>query len=197
MNASQKLSQIFVVLSLLLLAAACGDTSSPGTDSSIADSGSADQTVSDSGAPDSSTPDGTKTDVLVHYSFGNQIEGSELTIFVDGRIEHGERSCCPPKTEPQLQPSLGAAELSDLSAKVAAAALVASKSTTGSPTALGSNAGELIAYTADGTRLVLREVVRALQPGDADTINYNPSADAAAIRDLVNAYVKVKMPTTP
>ena len=79
MNASQKLSQIFVVLSLLLLAAACGDTSSPGTDSSIADSGSADQTVSDSGAPDSSTPDGTKTDVLVHYSFGNQIEGSELT----------------------------------------------------------------------------------------------------------------------
>jgi hypothetical protein len=129
--------------------------------------------------------------ILVEFTNGNQIYGSKLTIFSDGSVTHGERSCCPPHTDPVPEANLSTAQLSDLETLIAQASTGKLLVQAGSATADGSLSGSLLAYSG-GNPVIVFEVDRnpVVQPGRLNKVTSNQSSAANAIKSLVEAYVK-------
>jgi hypothetical protein len=129
--------------------------------------------------------------ILVKFTNGNQIYGSNLTIFSDGSITHGERTCCPPHTNPVPEPKLSTAQLSDLETLISQASTGQLLVQSGSATADGSLSGSLLAYS-DGNPVIIYEVDRnaVVQPGSLNKVTSNQSSAATTLKNLVEAYVK-------
>jgi hypothetical protein len=132
------------------------------------------------------------TNVLIDYSYGNQIAGSTLQILADGSVIHGERTCCPPHTD-MNEETLDSATLTALQEWIADAASGTVLTTQGHPTALGSSSGTLLAFH-NGQTLTVHTIER----GDAaahekDNVNQNQSAGARQIEILVNSFVIKQM----
>jgi hypothetical protein len=126
---------------------------------------------------------------LVSFTSGNQIHGSVVTIFSDGTVEHGERTCCPPRVETVTEERLTAVQLSHLESLIRASAPTPLLIKDGSPTTFGSQSGELLAYL-NGKPLIIFQVERNSQPGQLNIVTYNPAPTASEIKKMVEAYVK-------
>lgn len=127
---------------------------------------------------------------LVVYRYGNQVETSELRIFVDGSIYHNEQTCCPPVDNGVAEVSLAPGDLMTLQAN--ALAILAADVTEENlgPMADGQQTG-LMCVLVDGAV----GTVRAYEPG-VDVIKRVSTAPAAAdIAALVLGYTTVDMPT--
>jgi len=100
------------------------------------------------------TTDGNSSREVFHYRYGNQINGSELVIHADGRVDHGERTCCPPHTDAVTDKNLSEEELRALRADIDAAALgkITTQSAEGGE---GSRFGSVTAETANGIPVVV------------------------------------------
>jgi hypothetical protein len=129
--------------------------------------------------------DGRVESVALRYEFGNQIVGSIVTIRSTGAVEHGERTCCPPRTDMIGETNLDTAKLSAFEKWVAAAATGALAVEEGGLSAEGSRSGELVVFTKDGRRVPIHLVERSATPGGKDKVTRNMSPEALSIRDLV------------
>jgi hypothetical protein len=131
---------------------------------------------------------------ILAYEYGNQITGSELHVQADGTVVHEERICCPPEVNDQNAPALEAAALTELKGWIDAAKSGTISVSDGTPTSLGSSAGTLAACSADGTAIVIHNVIRNAAIGQPDRVESNTAAEAAEIRAFVSDIVDEDMP---
>lgn len=130
---------------------------------------------------------------ILKYDYGNQIQGSSLTVFDDGSIDHEERTCCPPQSSQITESNLSVNDRG---------MLINAIKTAGSPklqlsghghlTLFGSMSGSLIVYDG-GTAINIKTIKRNSTIGDPDMVITNHSSGARWILRLVESYVKNKM----
>jgi len=126
--------------------------------------------------------------VLLQFSNGNQIFGSELVIYSDGSLVHNERSCCPPHVDATPESNLSPTQLQHLEALILAASSGRIVERAGSLTSEGSQSGSLLVYD-NGKATVVLEVDRSAA-GTPNKDLVNLSSSASEIKTLVETYVK-------
>ncbi len=131
-------------------------------------------------------------ELLVKYRYGNQIYGSELQIFDDGSVAHGERTCCPPHTDNIPETNLSTTKVIELKDWIQGAALGNIVSTSGHQTAEGSESGRLTAGQ-NGVEILVHVIERGTGADPKDQVRMNQSTEAGLIETLVNSYVKNPM----
>lgn len=132
-------------------------------------------------------------ELIIDYSYGNQIFGSTLKIYDDGSIEHGERTCCPPHTDRVPESDLNPGKLADLKDWIREAAVGIVISPAGRATAEGSESGSLTAFQSGGAEVTVHVIARGTGKNPIDQVRKNRSDGANRIEDLVNSYVKNRM----
>lgn len=181
-------------------AGSAGQSGSAGQAGSAGSAGSAGQDGGSDGGGDGGTDANAacqqaaasfKPGTLVFYEFGNQISGTQLTILSNGTIEHDERSCCPPKTDPISEAALSGQALADLKADVQAVATGSWTTTEGPPPALGSESGVLCVVEAGQAFAV--KVIEGTA-GVATYTHQSSATGASEILSLVLGYASVDMP---
>jgi hypothetical protein len=126
---------------------------------------------------------------LLNYSYGNQIFGSELQIFDDGRVLHKERNCCPPKTEEVTASPLTAAQTYDVVSLISAAAKGPFRRGK-CPGNLGEKYGNFLARLRDGTIVTLRSTEMHANGKCIQTVNLSKAA--RELEQVVYSFVEVK-----
>jgi hypothetical protein len=127
--------------------------------------------------------------LLVIYSFGNQIEASDLQIFIDGSIYHNERTCCPPLDTTMPEMLLDGAAMTALQAQAAAVMAADATAENLGPMADGQSTGYMCVIV-DGEVAT----VRAFE-GGVDVVKRVSSApEAADIAALVHGFTAIDMP---
>jgi hypothetical protein len=157
------------------------------------DGASQDGTLTDGAVGDGSIPIDGPMGVLLTYRYGNQITGSELTVHDDGRVEHIERTCCPPTSTPVTEADLDGTALAMLRAQIAAVAAAGTATTDGHPTSAGSSNGELYVYH-DGLQYIVRTISRNPAGTGPSIVVSSTAAEASAILSYVNSEVDEDMP---
>jgi hypothetical protein len=132
------------------------------------------------------------SDVLLTYIYGNQIRGSPLTLKSDGTLNHEER-ITPTDIRQIAHPTLARAELGQLRDWIDEARNGALVVSAGSPTALGSNSGSLIAF-ADGTPITIHTITRDNDGDMLDQVTANQAPSADSVHDFVAAIVTHDIP---
>lgn len=180
----------------LWLAVGFGCDGDPGPADGGVDAGALDAAVRDGGVEEDSAcarlapiPEGLR----VHYFWANQINQSRLRIFDDGRIEHGEGTCCPPETTPVEHSLLDEAARASLSDAIAAVAAAGQTTGNGGPAALGALSGELCVFE-EGRAHTVRAYERAGDQADF-LLRASTAPEAAAIFEVVLPRVGQQMPT--
>lgn len=123
---------------------------------------------------------------LLEYTFGNSNEASTLQIFSDGTITHGERSCCPKRTEQVPETKLSSAQLAQLQADIEAA----------SNGKLKANVTDMKSVTNTGSLYVYKNsrpiIVLEVEPSAGNiTVTTNQAVQASNILRLVASYTKI------
>jgi hypothetical protein len=134
------------------------------------------------------------TGVIVNYSFHNQIYGSVLTVDAAGTVVILEHTCCQPHTvtiNTKLAPDL----VQNLIKAVGAAKAGQLTIQPGTPTTLGSLAGDFLGNDGTDQPVVIEKVERNPTLGQPDKVTLNTSPAAKNIKDLVEALVTTKMPS--
>lgn len=130
--------------------------------------------------------------VLLHYSAGNQISGSDLTIRADGTGELKERFT-PTDIRTSAITPLSNSELATLRAAIQAAALGDVDESDGEATSYGSGTAELIALHG-AEPVVITQVQRDTDGDGHDEVAQNTAPEAEQIRALVDALVEHDVP---
>lgn len=129
------------------------------------------------------------SELILDFSNGNQIYGSQLSIFDDGRITHDERTCCPPRIEAVSEESLSPKKLFELQQWIRDAFTGSTAVTEGMPTAEGSESGFLRVF-AEGSQATIHEIERNNQADGKDRVTRSLSKSAPQIEQLVDTYVE-------
>jgi len=116
------------------------------------------------------------------------ITGSTLEILADGTVSGTERTWCPATIQPTSPNALSPKALGALLSQIEAAAGTELTVIHGDAGQSGDRSGELVVYTASGTRVAIREMSNATS-GTLEKVNLSQAA--TEIRDLVNGYVAV------
>ena len=125
----------------------------------------------------------------LQYEYGNQIFGSYLKIYEDGKISHQERTCCPPNTNEIKEDPLKPSQLISLKKSISAASLgkILTKSCAG---AMGERYGSFTVFTANE-----EYILRADRLSETNCIAlYNAAPEITELEKLVYKYVKVQAP---
>lgn len=131
---------------------------------------------------------------IIEYQFGNQITGSTFVVNTDGSISHGERTCCPPRTDKVIHDTLAQSDLEKLSLLIEGAK-VGSQSTFGAGSSgNGSSAGSLIVYDLKGEKINIRTIGFGDGAGGLQPVDFNTSSEAREIEKFVFDNVVQKMP---
>ena len=140
---------------------------------------------------DSSLGDGSVGPLLVvDYSYGNQVVGSQLKIDVMNGLTHNERTCCPSSVMAVPEQVLTSAERAQLEAWIVAASS-GTEMTVSEPAAAGAQFGALVVYDRLGRQINIRTIASTAAPR---TTPFNTSQAAADLQDFVVSYVDNKMP---
>jgi hypothetical protein len=129
---------------------------------------------------------------LIQYSNGNQIFGSSLTIYSDGSISHGERSCCPPHNDSVSERALTRIQLTQLEGWIKSSNQGKINVRSGTSTTDGSESGYLVTFS-NGTSTVIHKVERNSRVQSPNRVTQNMSPEARAIEKLVQGFVKYPM----
>lgn len=134
------------------------------------------------------------TGVILAYDFGNQITGSKLEVQSDGTLKHSERVCCPPNETDENAPPLDATKLAEPKGWIEAAKSGTIAVSDGTPTSLGSASGTLEVCSADGTAIIVHDIMRNPQIGEPDIVQSNAATESEEIRAFVSDIVDEDMP---
>jgi hypothetical protein len=129
---------------------------------------------------------------LITYVYGNQIRGSSLTIKSDGSLYHEER-ITPTDIRHLDHPTLPTGELVQLRDWIEDARSGALVVSDGSPTALGSNSGSLMAFL-DGTPITIHTITRDNDGDMLDQVTANQASSADSLHSLVTVIVTHDIP---
>ena len=126
--------------------------------------------------------------LLLDYQYGNQIFGSYLKIYSDGRISHEERTCCAPRTDEIKEKSLTKEEISALKNLITVAALgkILTKTCEGS---MGDRYGSFTIFTQEE-----EHILRADRLSANCIAFYNTAPQSLELERFVYKYVKVQAP---
>ena len=124
---------------------------------------------------------------LIDYKFGNQQTGSTLTIFSDGTIVHGERTCCPTRTDQISEPRLTATQLNQLNAEITGASKGMLNAQDGGELKSVSNYGALYAFK-NKRPIIIYEVEPV---AGRFSLTTNQAREASMILKFVTNYTKV------
>ena len=131
---------------------------------------------------------------IIKYAFGNQVTGSTLVVNSDGIISHGERTCCPPRTDHVTHTTLAKAEVVWLNLLVEGAEL-GSQSTFGiGQSGPGSSAGHLVVYGLSDKKTNIRTIEFGNGSGSPQPVDFNTAEEAREIEKFVFENVVRKMP---
>ncbi len=154
------------------------------------DATAADASRADAARADGSTrADGGTADVILSYTYGSQINGSRLHVYLDGFYEVFERSCCPPNEVPTTG-TLSASQLDALTLNIVAIVGSTDETLEGMAALAGSLSGTL-EVQATGSLRIVQNIARPTNP-DGGPGNHTVTRSRAAVArnailDLVDA----------
>lgn len=120
----------------------------------------------------------------VEYYYGNQITGSRLDIYADGRVERSERKCCPPKSDAVPMPNLTPVEAALLASSIEAAARGVQEAKIVGTSSMGSSIGSLVVIVGD-ERVNVRTIEFGVPDQPTRKVIVNQAPEARAIETLV------------